>query len=125
MSVFPDPESFRPFVEEHFASLASFARSLLGGDLDAEDLAQEALVLLYRSRTRLDPRGSPRAYAYRIVSRLCLSRLRRESRRRSLALLLAPLSRREAPPPADPLDSWFLNLTRRQRAIAHLHFAED
>src|SRR5713101_2798074 len=100
MSVFPDPESFQPFVEEHFAPLASFARSLLGGDLDAEDLAQEALVLLYRSRARLDPRGSPRAYSYRIVFRLCLSRLRRESRRQSLALLLAPSlgARRRLPP---------------------------
>jgi RNA polymerase sigma factor (sigma-70 family) len=125
MTAFSDSESFRPFVEEHFAALASFARSLLGSDMEAEDLAQEALVRLYRARARLDPRRSPRAYAYRIVFRLSLSRLRRESRRRSLALLFAPLARRQAPPPSDPLDAWFATLTERQRAIAHLHFAED
>ncbi|HZI66743.1 MAG TPA: sigma-70 family RNA polymerase sigma factor [Thermoanaerobaculia bacterium] len=125
MSAFPDADSFRPFVEETFRPLASFARSVLGSDLEAEDVAQEALVRLYRERARLDAGRSPRSYLYRIALRLCVSRLRRESRRRALSLLFAPLSPSASAPPADPLDGWFRELPQRQRAIAHLHFGED
>jgi RNA polymerase sigma-70 factor (ECF subfamily) len=125
MAVFPDADSFRPFVEETFAPLASFARSVLGSDLEAEDVAQEALIRLYQRRATLSPDRSPRPYLYRIALSICLSRLRRESRRRVLSLLAAPLSPRETPPGADPLDDWFRSLPKRQRAIAHLHFDQD
>lgn len=124
MGPFSDPDSFRPFVETHFRELASFARSLLGSGLEAEDVAQEALILLYRSRRRLRAGASPRAFVYRIAQRLCLSRLRRTSRRRALAALFAPLAERESAPAPDPVDWWFTALPRRQRAIAHLYFAE-
>jgi DNA-directed RNA polymerase specialized sigma24 family protein len=80
MDAFSEPEAFRLFVEGNFTGLASFAQSVLGSSFEAEDVAQEALILLYRSRSRL--------------------RL-------------------------DPVDSWFSKLPRRQRAIAHLHFAEN
>src|SRR6266496_1259810 len=125
MASFADPESFRPFVEENFAGVASFAWSVLGSGLEAEDVAQEAFVLVYRRRLRLDPDRSARAYLFRTAFRLCLSRLRRQRRRSALALLAAPLTRSAAPPPAEPLDDWFRSLSKRQRAIAHLHFAED
>ena len=125
MGLFPDPDSFRPFVEAHFRELASFARSILGSGLEAEDVAQEALILLYRSRRRLRSGASPRAFVYRIAQRLCLSRLRRNSRRRALASLLAPLAEREIAATPDPVDWWFTGLPKRQRAIAHLHFAEN
>jgi RNA polymerase sigma-70 factor (ECF subfamily) len=124
MSSFPDPESFRPFVEENFAGVASFAWSVLGSGLEAEDVAQEAFLLTYRSRERLDAARTARPYLYRVAFRLCLSRLRRNRRRAALALLAAPLARPAAPPPDDPLDSWFRTLSKRQRAIAHLHFAD-
>ena len=125
MGHFPDAESFRPFVERAFAPLASFARSVLGSELEAEDVAQEALVQLYRQRSRLEPDRSPEAYLYRIALRICFSRLRRETRQAALSRLAAPLSPRFAPPPADPLDGWFRTLPKRQRAIAHLYFGED
>ncbi len=125
MSAFPDPESFRLFVEENFEALASFARSVLGSDLDAEDMAQEALINVYRRRGRIDPRRSPRSYTYRVTYRLCLSRLRRTARRNNLARLFFPLVSAEAAPPSAPLDAWFKSLPERQRAIAHLFFAED
>jgi RNA polymerase sigma factor (sigma-70 family) len=125
MGPFSDPDAFRPFFEAHFRELASFSRSLLGSGLDAEDVAQEALIVLYRNRRRLRTGTSPRAFAYRIAQRLCLSRLRRDSRRRALAALFAPLAERESAPIPDPVDSWFAELPKRQRAIAHLHFAEN
>lgn len=125
MGPFSDPDAFQPFFEAHFRELASFSRSLLGSGLEAEDVAQEALILLYRSRLRLRAGTSPRAFAYRIAQRLCLSRLRRDSRRRALAVLFAPLAERESAPVPDPVDSWFTGLPKRQRAIAHLHFAEN
>ena len=121
----PEPDRFRCFVEEHFARLASFSRSVLGSDLEAEDVAQEALVILYRRWSRLRAGVSPRAYLYRVAFRLGLARIRRDARRRALAVLLAPLVPREAAAPSDPIDLFFSSLPKRQRAIAHLHFAED
>jgi len=125
MALFPDADSFRPFVEENFTRLASFAQSILGNSFEAEDIAQEALILLYRSRLRLASDASPQPFLYRIAQRLCFSRLRRDARRRALAVLHMPLVPRESPPIADPVDSWFRGLPRRQRAIAHLYFAEN
>ncbi len=125
MSPFPDEDAFRRFVESNFAGVASFSRSLLGSALESEDVAQEAFVRLFQARERLRADISPRAYLYRVAQRLCLGRLRREARRAALAVLMAPLVARESPPAGEPLDSWFRALPRRQRAIAHLHFAED
>lgn len=125
MDPFSEPDAFRPFFEAHFRELSSFSRSLLGSAVEAEDVAQEALILLYRNRQRLRPGASPRAFVYRIAQRLCLSRLRRTSRRRALAALVAPLTERESAPAPDPVDWWFAELPKRQRAIAHLHFAEN
>jgi len=125
MDALSEPEAFRSFVEANFTGLASFAQSILGSGFEAEDVAQEALILLYRSRARLRPDVSPRPFAYRIAQRLCFSRMRREARRRAIATLLAPLAAREIPPAPDSVESWFRGLPRRQRAIAHLHFAEN
>jgi len=125
MDPFPDPDSFQPFVEAHFRKLASFARSILGSGLEAEDVAQEALILLYTRRQRLRAGASPRAFVYRIAQRLCLARLRRMSRRKTLAILLTPLAETASASPPDPVDGWFSGLPKRQRAIAHLFFAES
>ncbi len=118
-------DSIQLLVEEHFERLASFTRSVLGSDLEAEDVAQEAFVILHLRRARLRPGVSPRPYLYRIAFRLCVARLRREARRRTLAVLFAPLAPREVPSPSDPVDLFFTGLPSRQRAIAHLHFAEE
>lgn len=124
MASFPDPESFRPFVEENFGAVASFAWSVLGSGLEADDVAQEAFLLVYRARQRLDPGRPARAFLFRVAYRLCLSRLRRRRRREALELLAAPLARTAEPPPSEPLDGWFRSLSKRQRAIAHVHFTE-
>ena len=124
MASFPDPESFRPFVEDNFAAVASFAWSVLGSGLESDDVAQEAFLLVYRARRRLDAGRPARGFLFRVAYRLCLSRLRRRKRREALELLAAPLARSEVPPPSEPLDGWFRSLSKRQRAIAHVHFAE-
>ncbi|MFI5181392.1 MAG: RNA polymerase sigma factor [Thermoanaerobaculia bacterium] len=118
-------DSFRLLFEEHFERLASFTRSLLGSDLEAEDVAQEAFVILHLRRARLRPDVSPRPYLDRVAFRLCLARLRRNARRRTLAMLFGSLAPQEAPAPSNPVDLFFTGLPSRQRAIAHLHFAED
>jgi DNA-directed RNA polymerase specialized sigma24 family protein len=71
MDAFTEPEAFRLFVEANFTGLASFAQSILGSGFEAEDVAQEALILLYRNRSRLRPGVSPRPLVYRIAQRLC------------------------------------------------------
>jgi DNA-directed RNA polymerase specialized sigma24 family protein len=49
-------------VEDNLAGMTSFAWSVLGSGLEAEDVAQEAFLLVYRSRARLDPVLTARPY---------------------------------------------------------------
>jgi RNA polymerase sigma-70 factor (ECF subfamily) len=53
---------------------------------DAEDVAQEAMVLAYRSFARLQDRGAFRSWLVRIVWRTALNRRRRDARRTSREL---------------------------------------
>lgn len=76
-----DDAAFRVLVDRHVASLVGVARRMLGDGSEAEDIAQEAFVRLWRSASKLEI-GQPgvRPWLMRVVTNLCLDRLR--SRRR-------------------------------------------
>lgn len=88
--------------EQAFASLvATLAPSLLRfiqqtariERPEAEDLAQEVFIRLWKARHRWRPTASVKGYVFTIASRLCLNHAR--GRRR--APLLEPLVREESP----------------------------
>lgn len=60
--------------------LLNFIRHL-GVISDAEDVAQDAFVKLYRSRKRYRPTAAFKTYLYTIARRLCIDRFRQYSRR--------------------------------------------
>lgn len=61
------------------ARLKSLAYGMLGSVADAEDVVQEAMLRLHQ----MDPKpDSQTAFLYRVVSNLCVDRLRREQTRR-------------------------------------------
>lgn len=119
-----DVAAFSALVERHWARLVAFARSL-GGDVDAEDEVQEALITAWDKIGGLKKPGSFRLWVTRIVARRCLRRSR--SRRRLVAL-------ETIGEPSDPtslevthrldVERLIGRLAPRQRAVMHLTIVE-
>jgi RNA polymerase sigma-70 factor (ECF subfamily) len=76
-----DGRAFRVLMDRHLGSIVSVARRMLRDDAEAEDAAQEAFLRLWRSGATLEigPAGI-RPWLRRVVSNLCLDRVRGQSR---------------------------------------------
>ena len=72
-----DVAAFRLLSERHLGTVASIARRMLKDDAEAEDVAQETFLRLWRSGATLDigPAGV-RPWLRRVVSNLCIDRVR-------------------------------------------------
>ena len=72
-----DMPSFTALVDKHLPAMLAVARRMLRDDAEAEDVAQEAMLRLWRSSGRLDigPHGA-RPWLRRVVSNLCIDRVR-------------------------------------------------
>ncbi len=117
-----DREAFSLLVERKWARLVRLARSVLG-DLEAEDAAQEGLIVAWSSLDRLADPDRFDAWVSRIVFRRCLRRARRSRGQLSLEVLPEP---GHAPDVADRLGVWQVlsRLAPRQRAVLHLTVVE-
>lgn len=82
-----DIPSLTTVVMESQPHVRRFARSLCASPQDAEDAAQEALIILYRKIGTLRASGALASWMYRIVRNQCLRHLR---------LLTSPPSAEEA-----------------------------
>lgn len=72
-----DASAFASTVERHLPHLLSVARRMLRDDAEAEDVAQEALIRLWRNAGRLQVGpGGLRPWLRRVVSNLCIDRVR-------------------------------------------------
>jgi len=117
-----DLGAFRALVERYWAMLVRLARSVIGED-EAEDAAQEALVVAWRKLHQLtEPHAFPRWVA-RIVLRHSLRRARRRPH-------TVPLEAAGDPGHAPGVESRVLvwevlsHLAPRQRAVLHLTVVE-
>src|ERR1700730_1013641 len=72
-----DAAAFRSLVDRHLSGVLAVARRMLRDDAEAEDVAQEALLRLWRSADGLEvgPQGL-RPWLRRVVSNLCVDRMR-------------------------------------------------
>ncbi|WP_433335420.1 RNA polymerase sigma factor [Spirillospora sp. CA-294931] len=87
-----DPESIAALVSGSHPHVRRFARSLCATPEDAEDAAQEALIILYRKIGMLRASGALASWMFRIVRNECL--------RRTRLLLRAPAPVADAPLPS-------------------------
>jgi len=72
-----DPDAFRALVDRHLSSVLAVARRMLRDDAEAEDVAQETLLRLWRSAEGLDVGAMGlRPWLRRVVSNLCVDRMR-------------------------------------------------
>ncbi|WP_293853748.1 RNA polymerase sigma factor [uncultured Alsobacter sp.] len=78
-----DPRALRTLVESKLPRVMALARRMLGNRADAEDVAQEACLRIWRQATSWR-RGTARfdTWVHRVVLNLCYDRLRRPSRTR-------------------------------------------
>ena len=102
-----DADAFDALFDRHHAGVYHFARLMLGGGHDAEDVMQDAFLAVARSARTYKPRGRFRPWLMRIARNLCLNRLQAErARRRVLAAdgeaLPEPAS--DSPPAPDVLE---------------------
>jgi RNA polymerase sigma-70 factor, ECF subfamily len=72
-----DVVAFRTLVDRHLTSMLRIARRMLSEDTEAEDIAQEAMLRLWRAASTLQVgAGGVRPWLRRVVSNLCLDRIR-------------------------------------------------
>jgi RNA polymerase sigma-70 factor (sigma-E family) len=120
-------KEFREFFAHESARLQRFATMLVGDPNEAAELAQEALVRVYKHWGRVRE-GSPGAYARRIVVNLVRSAHRYNKLRRDRPLLPGPES---ADGHAVGVEEWLrvsaalAQLSPVRRATILLRFYED
>lgn len=72
------PEAARALMERHVPRLLSFAARMLGDRDEAEDVAQEAMLRLWRMAPEWQAgRAQVSTWLYRVAANLCTDRLRR------------------------------------------------
>ena len=72
-----DADAFALVVSRYLPQLLAIARRMLRDDAEAEDVAQEALIRLWRNAERLEiGDGGLRPWLRRVVSNLCIDRVR-------------------------------------------------
>lgn len=72
-----DEDAFGELVQRHQRRAFRVARNLVPTDEDAQDLAQEAFLRVYRSLDRFDFKHEFTTWLYRIVTNLCIDFLRK------------------------------------------------
>ncbi|MFN0243699.1 MAG: RNA polymerase sigma factor [Planctomycetota bacterium] len=72
-----DEQGFRELVERHQSRAWRVARNLVGSDEDAQDLAQEAFLRVFRSVDKFDFEHAFTTWLYRIVTNLAIDHLRK------------------------------------------------
>jgi RNA polymerase sigma-70 factor (ECF subfamily) len=81
-----DPAAFAELVELYQHRLITVLHHLVGNLEEAEDLAQEVFLRVYRNRKRYHPRAKFSTWLYTIANNLALNALRTRQRRPAIPL---------------------------------------
>ncbi|MDA1266407.1 MAG: sigma-70 family RNA polymerase sigma factor [Planctomycetota bacterium] len=72
-----EEDAFEALVKRHQKRAYRVARNMVPSDEDAQDLAQEAFLRVFRSLERFDYQHDFTTWLYRIVTNLCIDHLRK------------------------------------------------
>lgn len=98
-----DMEAFRLLVEAHQYRVVATVSKMLGNDADAEDIAQQAFVRVWKSAPRYEPTARFTTWLFKITRNLVLNELRRRSRHRTESLDSSDDGERAPMQAADPV----------------------
>jgi RNA polymerase sigma-70 factor, ECF subfamily len=73
-----DMEAFRLLVETHQSRIVGTISKMLGSDLEAEDLAQQVFIRVWRSAPRYKPTAKFTTWLFRITRNLVFNEMRRK-----------------------------------------------
>ena len=71
-----DAAAFRALADAHLVKIMNFAYRLLHNRSDAEDVAQETFLRLWKDAGRYEPTARVTTWLHRIAHNLCIDRLR-------------------------------------------------
>lgn len=71
-----DAKAARSLVDAHLATITRFAFRMLGDSSEAEDVAQESFLRLWRQADQWQPRASISTWLHQVAHNLCVDRLR-------------------------------------------------
>lgn len=71
-----DAAAARQVVGQHLGPITGFAFRMLGDAAEAEDVAQETFLRLWRDLPRWEPRARLSTWLHRVAHNLCIDRLR-------------------------------------------------
>ncbi len=72
-----DAVAFRSLADAHLAKIMNYAHRLLHDRSEAEDVAQETFLRLWKDAGRYEPKARVTTWLHRIAHNLCIDRLRR------------------------------------------------
>jgi RNA polymerase sigma-70 factor (ECF subfamily) len=124
-----DAAAFRILSDLHLSKIMNFAYRLLHDRAEAEDVAQETFLRLWKEAARYEPKAKVTTWLHRIAHNLCVDRLRARREKVSTDAVeevrtsIEPgglLDRKET---ATAVERAMANLPERQRAaIALVHY---
>ena len=81
-----DVEAFEELIEAYQKKIFNYAYRIIGNYDDAADLAQEALIRIFKSIGGFKEQSSFSTWIYRITTNVCLDEIRRRKTRKSIPL---------------------------------------
>lgn len=130
-----DERAFEQLVEEYRERVYRVAWRILRDDEDAEDVAQETFIKVFRNIGRFEGRSSLYTWIYRITVNIALNRIKRDKFRRMVPL--GDMIRGDSRPHSNParaaigseitarIDEAVRLLPDKQRAVFTLKFYEE
>lgn len=94
------------WMEELRPELVGYCYRMMGSVFEAEDAVQDAMVRVWQSLDQLQQDGSRKAWVYRIVTNICIDRLRSAKRRALPMDLSEPAAQITEPKDQLPNASW-------------------
>jgi len=81
-----DIEAFETLISNYDKKAYNIAYRMMGNEEDAKDMAQEAMLRVYRSIKEFKEQSSFSTWLYRIVTNVCLDELRKKKKQNSVSL---------------------------------------
>jgi RNA polymerase sigma-70 factor (ECF subfamily) len=109
-----DPEAFDALFRQHFAKVSRQAMHLLGNATEAEEVTQEVFLAVYEKAHTFRGDAAFATWLYRLTANAALSRLRRRTRSKEVAIEdYLPQFRPEGHHLVRPVVDWSANLEER------------
>jgi len=81
-----DDRAFQSLFERHYQRVLNIVYRFLGSESEAEDIAQEAFMRIYKAASRYEPTAAFTTWLFQIVANLCFN-VRRKRGRSKLRLV--------------------------------------